>query len=249
MSKSLNLFLLALVLVFCVTGSASAKKKRILVFSKTAGFHHSSIDEGITAIQKLGAENGFEVDTTKNSELITAANLKKYAAVVFLSTTGDIFNDAQQKVFEDYIHAGGGFAGIHAAADTEYEWPWYGRLTGAYFVSHPAQQEAELKVNNNRTISTSHLPAVWKRKDEWYNYKDIQDGIRVLILLDENTYKGGSNGSTHPIAWYRDFEGGRSFYTGLGHVEESYTDPLFLKHILGGIQYAMGVKKMEKKLK
>lgn len=244
MSKSLNLFLFSIALVFAMSSDAVAKKKRILVFSKTAGFHHSSIDEGIAAIQKLGLENNFDVDTTKNSELITPANLKKYAAVIFLNTTGDIFNDVQQKAFEDYIHAGGGYAGIHAASDTEYDWPWYGKLTGAYFVSHPEQQVAELQVLNKRTIATSHLPEIWKRKDEWYNYKNIQDGIKVMINLDEKSYKGGINGATHPIAWYRDFEGGRSFYTGLGHVEESYTDPLFLKHILGGIQYAMGVKKM-----
>lgn len=245
MYRSLNFFMLAVICLLCFSNPVSAKKKRILVFSKTAGFHHSSIDEGIAAIQKLGQENNFDVDTTKNSELITAKNLKKYAAVVFLNTTGDIFNDTQQKIFEDYIHAGGGYVGIHAASDTEYDWPWYGKLTGAYFVSHPAQQVADLQVLNNKTIATKHLPEIWKRKDEWYNFKDIQNGLKVLINLDEKSYKGGINGAAHPIAWYRDFEGGRSFYTALGHVEESYTDPLFLKHILGGIQYAMGIKKME----
>ncbi|WP_316794664.1 ThuA domain-containing protein [Pedobacter frigoris] len=245
MYRSLALFTLAVVCLLCFSNPVSAKKKRILVFSKTAGFHHSSIDEGIAAIQKLGLENDFDVDTTKNSELITPKNLKKYAAVVFLSTTGDIFNDAQQKAFEDYIRAGGGYAGIHAATDTEYDWAWYGKLAGAYFTSHPAQQVAELQVLNNKTIATKHLPEVWKRKDEWYNFKDIQKGLKVLINLDEKSYKGGINGTEHPVAWYHDFDGGRSFYTALGHVEESYTDPLFLKHILGGIQYAMGVKKME----
>ncbi|TKC07153.1 ThuA domain-containing protein [Pedobacter frigoris] len=245
MYRYLTLFMLAVVCLLSFSNPVSAKKKRILVFSKTAGFHHSSIDEGIAAIQKLGLENNFDVDTTKNSELITAKNLKKYAAVVFLSTTGDIFNNEQQKAFEDYIRAGGGYAGIHAATDTEYDWTWYGKLAGAYFASHPAQQIAELQVLNNKTIATKHLPAIWKRKDEWYNFKDIQKGLKVLINLDEKSYKGGINGTEHPVAWYRDFDGGRSFYTALGHVEESYTDPLFLKHILGGIQYAMGVKKME----
>jgi len=242
-----SLFLLLVLAIFSLSfgNTNSAKKKRILVFSKTAGFHHSSIDEGIAALQKLGLENNLDVDTSKNSELITPENLKKYAAVVFLNTTGDIFNDNQQKAFEDYIHAGGGYVGIHAASDTEYDWPWYGKLTGAYFVSHPDQQVADLQVLKRKTIATKHLPEIWKRKDEWYNFKDIEKDIKVLINLDEKSYKGGTNGDNHPVAWYRDFEGGRSFYTALGHVEESYIDPLFLKHILGGIQYAIGAKKME----
>ncbi|MNQ90611.1 Trehalose utilization [compost metagenome] len=116
---------------------------------------------------------------------------------------------------------------------------------GAYFVEHPAQQVAELNVLNRKTISTAHLPVIWKRKDEWYNFKDISTDLKVLISIDENSYKGGTNGTNHPMAWYHDFDGGRSFYTGLGHTEESYTDPLFLKHLLGGLQYAMGIKRME----
>ncbi|MDR6784428.1 type 1 glutamine amidotransferase [Pedobacter africanus] len=232
-----------LILIF--TLPATAKKKRILVFSKTAGFYHQSIPAGIAAIQQLGRENDFEVDTTKNAALFTLKNLKKYAAVVFLSTTGDVFDEGQQAAFEQYIKAGGGYAGIHAATDTEYGWPWYGKLAGAWFISHPAQQVATLNVINTKTIATRHLPEAWKRKDEWYNFKAINPDLKVLIKIDESSYKGGANGDNHPMSWYHDFDGGRSFYTALGHVEESYTDPLFLKHILGGIQYAMGVKKME----
>jgi type 1 glutamine amidotransferase len=136
--------------------------------------------------------------------------------------------------------------GVHAATDTEFDWPWFGKLVGAYFVKHPAQQVAELNVINRKTISTAHLPEIWKRKDEWYNFKDISIDLNVLININENSYNGGSNGANHPMAWYHDFEGGRSFYTGLGHTEESYTDPLFLQHLLGGIQYAMGLKRMER---
>lgn len=244
MSKILSYFLTAALLILFFVNPVAAKKKRILVFSKTAGFYHTSIPAGITAIQKLGLENGFDVDTTKNAALFNAKNLKKYAAVVFLSTTGDVFNDEQQAAFEEYIRTGGGYAGIHAATDTEYGWPWYGRLAGAWFINHPAQQEAALNVINTNTIATKHLPEVWKRKDEWYNFKEIGPDLNVLIKIDESSYKGGANGDNHPMSWYHDFDGGRSFYTALGHVDESYTDPLFLKHILGGIQYAMGVKKM-----
>lgn len=222
-----------------------AQSKKILVFAKTIAFHHKSIPKGITAIQKLGTENNFGVDTTTDATLINPDNLKKYAAVLFLSTTGDIFNAEQQQAFEKYIQSGAGFIGVHAAADTEYEWPWYGRLVGAYFLSHPKIQEADLQVLNRKTIATKHLPKIWKRKDEWYNFKNISPDLKILISIDEKTYEGGKNGDNHPMAWYHDYDGGRAFYTGLGHVDEAYADPLFLKHLLGGIQYAMGAKSMK----
>ncbi|SFF47045.1 hypothetical protein SAMN03003324_04070 [Pedobacter antarcticus] len=238
--------LICLLTLFSFTGTVNAQSRKILVFAKTAGFHHESIAVGLPALQKMGTEHGFDVDTTRNSALFTSENLKKYAAVVFLNTTGDVLNDVQQQAFEQYIKAGGGYVGVHAATDTEYEWPWYGKLVGAYFVKHPEQQVASLVVKDRKSAATAHLPATWSRKDEWYNFKNINPDIKVLIELDEKSYKGGSNGAFHPIAWYHDYDGGRAFYTGLGHVDESYTDPLFLKHLLGGIQYAMGQKPMHK---
>jgi type 1 glutamine amidotransferase len=234
-----TLFILCLVHTY-----ASAKKQSVLVFAKTSGFHHESIAVGLPALIKLGAENNFSVDTTTDATKFTAENLKKYDAVIFLSTTGDVLNDEQQTVFQKYIEAGHGFVGIHAATDTEYDWPWYGKLVGAWFINHPAQQVATLNIVNPNTIATRHLPAVWKRKDEWYSFKNIAPDLNVLITIDEKSYEGGKNGDNHPMAWYHDYDGGRSFYTELGHVDESYTDPLFLKHILGGIQYAIGTKKM-----
>ncbi|MGZ3750901.1 MAG: ThuA domain-containing protein [Mucilaginibacter sp.] len=215
-------------------------KAKVLIFCKTAGFHHASIAVGVPAIIKLGQENNFDVDSTTSSTKFTAENLKQYAAVIFLSTTGDVLNAEQQKAFEQYIHAGGGFVGIHAATDTEYDWPWYGDLVGAYFKSHPKQQEATLHVVDQTFIATKHLPAEWKRFDEWYNFKYIAKGLHVLITIDEKSYTGGENGDNHPMSWYHDYDGGRAFYTELGHTDESYADPLYLKHILGGIQYAIG---------
>jgi cytochrome c len=212
---------------------------RVLIFSKTAGFYHESIPTGIEAIQKLGVENGFQVDTTKNAADFNEDNLKKYKAVVFLSTTLNVLNADQQLAFERYIQAGGGFAGIHAAADTEYDWPWYNRLVGGYFQSHPSIQPATIHVIDTAHRSMKGLPVKWERTDEWYNYKKIFAGIHVLAELDEKTYEGGENGQHHPIAWYHEFDGGRAFYTGGGHTREAYSEPLFLKHILGGIQYAM----------
>lgn len=237
-------YILVLLLLHSYT-STTAQGRKVLVFSKTAGYHHKSIPAGIAAIQELGKKHKFGTDTTTDTRQFSPSNLKKYAAIVFLNTTGDVLNEEQQRAFENYIKTGGGFAGIHAAADTEYGWPWYGKLVGAYFVSHPKIQEAELTVVNPKTITTKHLPKVWKMKDEWYNFKEINPNIHILLNLEESTYTGGTNGSSHPMAWYHNFEGGRSFYTGLGHVDEAYTDPLFLKHLLGGLQYAMGEKSME----
>ncbi|OOQ59591.1 ThuA domain-containing protein [Mucilaginibacter pedocola] len=218
-------------------------KPRILVFTKTSGYHHESIAVGAPAIMKLGAQNNFLVDTTSDASKITEANLKKYAAVVFLHTTGYMLNNYQQADLERYMQAGGNFVGVHAAADAEYDWKYYGRLVGAYFDSHPEQQEAVLNVVDKNHASTKGLPDVWKRKDEWYNFKSISPKIKVLMTIDETSYKGGKNGATHPMAWYQNFENGRSFYTELGHTNESWSDPLFLGHILGGIKYAIGDNK------
>ncbi|GAA4420445.1 hypothetical protein GCM10023187_55710 [Nibrella viscosa] len=192
---------------------------------------------------KLGADNRFRVDTTEDASLFTPEKLRQYKAVIFLSTTGDVLDNTQQTAFEQYIRNGGGYVGIHAAADTEYDWPWYNQLAGAYFLHHPKQQNADIQVVDKKHLSTNMLPDRWKRFDEWYSYKNIIPELHVLAKLDETTYEGGRNGDNHPIAWYREFDGGRSFYTGLGHTDASYSEPLFLQHVLGGIKYAMGRKK------
>src|SRR5687768_13971365 len=230
--------LLSVVFFFVSCSDKRSGKPRILVFSKTAGYHHESIAEGNTAIRNLGTQNNFDVDTTTDASRFNEDSLKNYAAVVFLSTTGDVLDHLQEAAFERYIQAGGGFMGIHAAADTEYDWGWYGRLVGAYFLSHPKQQDAEIQVLNRKHISTKHLPKKWKRWDEWYSYKNINPAIKVLMNLDETTYEGGKSGKNHPIAWYHEYDGGRAFYTGLGHTDESFVDPQYLKHVLGGLQYA-----------
>lgn len=218
-------------------------KPRLLVFSKTAGFRHDCIPAGKLAMLQMGADKGFEVDTTEDASLFTAKNLKRYKAVVFLCTTGNVLNDAQQKAMEGFIQNGGGFIGIHAATDTEYDWPWYNQLVGAYFLSHPNQQTATLHVIDRNHPSTRHLDSTWVRKDEWYNFKSIVPGLHVLLKIDENSYTGGKNGDDHPMAWCRDFDGGRMFYTELGHTKESYKDPLYLQHVYGGIEYVLAKKK------
>ncbi|MEL6942015.1 MAG: ThuA domain-containing protein, partial [Bacteroidota bacterium] len=167
----------------------------VLVFSKTAGFRHVSIGAGKKAIAEMGKKYGFAVDSTEDASIMQERKLKKYDVVIFLNTTGDILNPAQQLEFERYIQAGGGFIGIHAAADTEYEWPWYGKLVGAYFNGHPNNpnvREADIHCLDKEHISTKHLPAVWHRNDEWYNYKNINPDINVLLNLDETSYEGGT---------------------------------------------------------
>ncbi|WP_199551402.1 ThuA domain-containing protein [Streptomyces sp. N35] len=215
---------------------------KVLVFSKTAGFRHSSIDEGLTALRSLGAANNFTVDATENAAAFTTANLGQYKAVVFLSTTGDVLDGAQQTAFEGYIKGGGGYVGIHAAADTEYDWPFYAGLAGALFQSHPAIQPATVKVEDRAHDATAHLPAAWQRTDEWYNYRsNPRTSARVLASLDESSYSGGSMSGDHPIAWCKDYQGGRAFYTGGGHTEGSYTEAAFTRHLLGGIRWAAGM--------
>lgn len=243
MTRHKYLLLLAGLLIV-VAGSAFKKAKpRLLVFSKTAGFRHDCIPDAKLAMLKLGAENGFEVDTTEDAGLFTEKNLQRYKAVMFLNTTGNVLNDAQQAAMESYIRKGGGYIGVHAATDTEYDWPWYNQLVGAYFLSHPKQQTATLHVVNRQHPATRHLDDTWVRRDEWYNFKSIVPGLNVLIRIDEKTYEGGKNGEDHPMSWYREFDGGRTFYTELGHTKESYKEEAFLKHVLGGIEYVTRKKK------
>jgi len=227
-------------LLTAISFNKSFAQTRILVFTKTAGYHHSSIAAGEAAIIKLGKQNHFLVDTTSDSTKIVESNLKRYAALVFLSTTGRMLNNYQQVDLQRYIQAGGGFVGIHAATDALYDWRWYGRMIGAYFDGHPEIQPAILNVVDKTNASVKMLPAEWKRADEWYNFRDISKDIHVLLTIDEKSYKGGENGKFHPMAWYHNFEGGRVWYTELGHTEESYTEKLYLQHLLGGIRYAIG---------
>ncbi|MBL8067076.1 MAG: ThuA domain-containing protein [Armatimonadetes bacterium] len=220
---------------------AFAPKPAILVFSKTAGYRHESIPDGIAAIQKLGKQNNFAVEATEDSSQINQSNLKNYRAVVFLSTTGDILDLTQQTDFRSYVESGGGFVGIHAAADTEYDWPWYGRLVGAWFKSHPAIQPAAVKILDAGHPSTAHLPKTWARTDEWYDYRALPE-TQILAKLDPASYQGHTMGDDHPIVWCHMVGKGRSWYTGMGHTKESYADPMFQKHLLGGILWATGIK-------
>lgn len=237
--KILKNFLSIICFVLFLT-SCQKETPKVLIFSKTEGFRHGSIETGVKAIEKLGHENNFEVVHTEDATNFREENLKQYAAVIFLNTTGDVLNAEQQADFERYIQAGGGFVGVHAATDTEYDWHWYNQLVGAYFKDHPHIQKATLQVLDKNHASTSFMQDTFEKEDEWYNFKDINPDIHVLIKIDEKSYEGGKNGENHPISWYHNYDGGRSFYTEMGHTIETYQDANFLNHLLGGINYAIG---------
>ena len=216
----------------------------MLVYSRTAAFRHASIPAAVAAIVDLGARHGYFVDATEDAGAFTNTNLARYRAVVFLMTTGDILDDAQQAAFERYIRAGGGFAGVHSASDTEYGWAWYGQLVGAYFQRHPAAQPAVVRIEDAGHPSTAALPPSWMRTDEWYDFRtNPRSAVHILATVLESTYSGGGMGADHPIAWCHTFDGGRSWYTAMGHAAESYADANFLSHLEGGIESVAGIKR------
>jgi type 1 glutamine amidotransferase len=226
----------------CGVPARPAAGARVLVFSRTAGFRHDSIPAGIAALRDLGATGGYAVDATEDAHAFTGANLARYRAVVFLNTTGDVLDPGQQESFESYVRGGGGYVGVHAAADTEYGWPFYGELVGTWFASHPAVQPARIVVEDRRHPATAHLGPSWSRTDEWYNFRaDPRPRVHVLLALDESTYSGGSMRTDHPIAWCHPVGAGRAFYTGGGHTVESYAEPAFRAHLLGAVRYAAGL--------
>jgi type 1 glutamine amidotransferase len=214
----------------------------VLVFSRTTGYRHPSIPNGITALQELGAEAHFAVAASEDPSVFNDADLAQYRVVIFLNTTGDVLDDVQKASFQRYIEKGGGFVGVHSASDTEHGWAWYGGLVGAYFQNHPSIQTATIKVEDRIHPSTTFLPATWQRTDEWYNFAANPRGrVHILATLDETTYSGGTMGADHPIAWCQRYDGGRSWYTGSGHTLDAYSEPLYRRHILGGILYAAGI--------
>jgi len=224
-----------------IAGTDALESPRVLLFSETRDFRHNSIETALVAVEELAASAGMQTDRAADSAgLFTDSNLANYDAVFWVMTSGDVLNEDEQAAFERYIRNGGGYGGIHAASFTEYEWPWYGRLVGAYFDSHPAIQSATQNVEDRTHSSTAHLDARWTRTDEWYNYRsNPRSMVNVLLSLDETSYTGGTMGDDHPSAWFHDFDGGRSWYTGGGHTEASYAEPDFRAHILGGLRYAV----------
>lgn len=208
----------------------------VLVITETKGWIHDSIESGLKLIQNIGNKNNFNVYHSDNSSVITYKNLKEIKTIIFLNTTEEILTDVEQKVMESFIKSGKGFVGVHAAADTEYNWQWYGKLVGAYYRNHPEVMNGKILTINHKI--TNHLDSEWEIEDEWYNFDYVNYDINILLHLDEDSYIGGEHPDYHPITWYHEYDGGRSFYTGLGHTKEVYEDERFIKLLEKGILYA-----------
>lgn len=240
--------LLTIVALMFVSHLSFAKQFNALLFTKTAGWHHKSINAGVTAIQTLARQHHFDVEWHEEARHFNDENLARFDVVIFLSTTGDVLNEQQQGALKRFINAGKGFVGIHAAADTEYDWPWFGKLVGHRFKIHPEIQTAKmLKLNNDFPGMFAFAQAqLWT--EEWYEFSEAEsDNLNYILRVDESTFapeadwghvKGKGMGDFHPIAWYHEFDGGRSFYTGLGHMAGTYELESFRMHLYGGIFWA-----------
>jgi type 1 glutamine amidotransferase len=239
--------LLATALGCLATSAAYAQQFSAAVFSKTAGWHHESILEGVTAVRELGKQHHFEVFWSEDPKRIfTDEIIAKHKVVIFLNTTGDALNDEQQAVFERFIRRGGGYVGVHSAADTEYQWPWYTKMLGHMFRVHPAIQTAMVNVENRDFPGMERFASRFLTTEEWYEYDASRSpGLKYLLSVDESTYeptaqrrKEAATFPLHPISWYHLYDGGRAFYTGLGHLPATYSDQQFLHHLYGGIYWA-----------
>ena len=246
--KSFRILVFSL-LAIVATLSARAEQFSVLLFSKTAGWHHDSINAGVTAIQGLGKLHDFNVFWTEDANRVfNDKELAKYKVVIFLLTTGDVLNDEQQAAFEKFIRAGGGFVGIHSATDTEYDWAWYTKMLGYQFHIHPAVQTATVKVEDFNFPGMDRFAKRFLATEEWYEFGPPKsDNLKFLLSVDEKTYKPAANwgtksgkgmGDFHPISWYHEYDGGRAFYTELGHLPATYSDAAFMHHVYGGIYWA-----------
>lgn len=251
--------LFILLLIGAVIPAVAQKQFKALLVTTTRGWHHESIHAGVLAIQQLGVKHHFQVDLLEDNYGINDNTLANYQVVIFLNTTGDIFNEQEQKAMERFIQSGKGFMGIHSASDTEYDWAWYNKLVGRMFVIHPAIQSARLNVLEASFPGLEGFANKKQWTDEWYEFgPDKVEGLKTILAVDESTYnpvvswEGNANreavsgkgmGVFHPIAWYHNFDGGRSFYTNLGHLPTDFSDPTFLSHVAAGIIYAATGKK------
>lgn len=251
MIKSRILPLITICLLSCISMDiiADPPQFRVLMTTKTDGWHHESIAEAVPAMRKLAQKHQFELVWEENLDLVfTEESLEKFDVVMFVLTTGNILNPEQQNLLEKFMQSGKGFVGVHSASDTEYEWPWYTRLIGRMFHIHPFIQTAEMSVLDRRFPGLEFMPDKFWFTDEFYEFgEETVEGLNYLLSVDEKSYNTVANwddksgkgmGEFHPLAWYHEYGGGRSFYTALGHLPAVYEDHLFLQHLYGGIYWA-----------
>lgn len=252
--KRIKCLLLFVVAYACTTFSANAQKQfKALIVTTTNGWHHESLHSGVIALKEMATRNFFDAVLFEDPSSFTDKNLEQYQVVIFLNTTGDILNAEQQKVLERFIQAGKGFVGIHSASDTEYDWAWYTKLVGRMFYIHPAIQTAKLQVLDAAFPGLQGFANGTLWTDEWYQFSEEKaTDLHYVLAVDEATYnpkadwttkKGEGMGKLHPIAWYHNFDGGRAFYTALGHMPTDFSNPAFLNHLYAGILWAATGKK------
>jgi type 1 glutamine amidotransferase len=228
-------------------GKDKLKNKQVLLFTKNGkGYVHENIPASIAAIQKLGNDYKFKVDTTTNSALFTEDNLKKYDVLIFSNTNNDVFDTEQEKVaFMRYIQAGGGFMGIHSASGTERNWTWFKLMLGATFLRHPPFQPFTVHVLDPKHPAVKNLPVKWDTKDEFYLFREFNPAIKVLIFSDLSVIKESNQktvtpdvfGNRYPSVWCQEFDGGRTWYSALGHDRNDYSNPVYLAHIIEGLKW------------
>ncbi|MBK6391328.1 MAG: ThuA domain-containing protein [Saprospiraceae bacterium] len=253
MKKIFQYLSLTILLIGMINTLTAQKQFRALLFTKTMGFHHESIHEGVSAMRELAGKHNFDLDWQEDPGKFNDNNLAKFDIIIFLNTTGDILNDVQQAAMEKFIQSGKGFVGIHSATDTEYGWEWYTKLVGRSFKIHPVIQSAKLKFTSNKFPGLSGFNEANYWTEEWYDFGPEKiNGLNYILAVDESTYnpkvqwgenKSEGMGAFHPMAWYHEFDGGRAFYTALGHMPADYSDPAFLNHVFAGILYAAKGKK------
>ena len=245
---SISRYNVLLIAILAVMWTSCAKKSgngtiedeapEVLIFSKTGAFRHESIGPGSASLKEYFDKEGIHTTQSEDASLFTDEGLKQYDVIIFFLTSGNILDSLQEVALMKFVGSGKGFVGIHSAADTEYEFPWFGDLVGARFANHPEIQEAVFVKMDTSHLSVKHLSDRWTRVDEIYNYVEVPSNVKVVLSVDEATYSGGTHGANHPVSWYREYYGGRSFFTAMGHTVESYQDTLFLEHILQGVRWA-----------
>jgi len=236
------------------SGTFAQKQFKVLMITTTRGWHHESLHAGVVAIQQLAARNSFEVALLEDPNGFTDKYVEQFQAILFLNTSGDIFNAEEQKVMERFIKSGKGFVGIHSASDTEYEWDWYTKMVGRMFHIHPAVQTAKMKILDPKFPGLQGFADGKLWTEEWYEFgpEKVTD-LTYILGVDEETYnpkadwgaraKGVGMGKVHPLAWYHNYDGGRAFYTALGHLPTNFSEPAFLDHLYAGIFWAATGKK------
>ena len=242
-------------LLLSIAAGARAEQFNALLFTKTAGYHHESINAGVDAVQDIARLHYFQVFWTADASVFKDEELAKYQVVIFLLTTGDVLDQAQQAALERFVRKGGGFVGVHSASDTEYEWPWYTKMVGHLFHRHPVVQTAFIDVKDRNFPGMERFPQRFLWTEEWYEFKPpLSDQLHYLLAVDDRSYRTTPNqgpqrsagvGDLHPMSWYQNYDGGRAFYTGLGHLPATYSDALFRHHLYGGIYWAATGKGIE----